>query len=213
MGRPDVTSDAATLARQLGFARALGIADAMQAIRSAAAVFNGGGGLLCLNSLAEAHVGALFDVAHGSLVFYDRASQSRFDALLGSALGGAHSADPKPIAQSVRNRERGSVVIRAIGLLGWAQYPFANAKVLMLFGDPEPPGEDLSRLLISSLGLTGAEARIAIEIASGSSLAQAAEKLGIGYETARSQLRAVFAKTDTHRQSQVATLITRLSRR
>ncbi len=85
--------------------------------------------------------------------------------------------------------------------------------MLILFGDPDPAGEDISRLLIVSFGLTGAEARIAIEIGAGNSLAEAAERHGIGYETARTQLRAVFAKTDTRRQSQVATLIARLSRR
>ena len=85
--------------------------------------------------------------------------------------------------------------------------------MLILFGDPDPAGEDISRLLIVSFGLTGAEAQIAIEIGAGNSLAEAAERHGIGYETARTQLRAVFAKTDTRRQSQVATLIARLSRR
>ena len=68
----------------------------------------------------------------------------------------------------------------------------------------------MSLLLKSSFGLTNAEARLAIELARGSSLSQAAEAFGVRYQTARSQLRAVFAKTDTHRQSQLAALLARL---
>ena len=94
----------------------------MQATGRAAAAFDGEGRLLCLNSLAEARVGDLFDVAQGALAFCDRASQFRFDALLALALRGNRAAEPKPIAQSVRNRARGSVVIQAIGLLGGRKY-------------------------------------------------------------------------------------------
>jgi len=145
------------IGNQLAFARALGIADAMQATRNAAAVFDGAGRLLCLNSLAQACVGDLFDVAQGALVFYDRASQSRFEALLGRALGDRFAPEPKPIVLYVRNREHGSVLIRAIGLLRRGQDFSASAKALILFGEPEPVGEDISRVLISSFGLTGAE--------------------------------------------------------
>jgi DNA-binding CsgD family transcriptional regulator len=45
-----------------------------------------------------------------------------------------------------------------------------------------------------------AETRITERIAVGVSLEKAAEDLGISRETARNQLKAVFAKTGTHRQ-------------
>ena len=50
-------------------------------------------------------------------------------------------------------------------------------------------------------GLTGREIDIAVLLARGQDLRSAAVTLGISYQTARSHLRSVFAKTDTHRQS------------
>lgn len=56
-------------------------------------------------------------------------------------------------------------------------------------------------------GLTQAEARLAAEMSTGDSLAQVAERLGITRETARSRLKQVFAKTDTHRQAELVHLL------
>lgn len=50
-------------------------------------------------------------------------------------------------------------------------------------------------------GLTAKEVDIAVLLAQGQDLRTAAGTLGISYQTARSHLRSVFAKTDTHRQS------------
>jgi len=203
-------SDAATLSRQMGFARALGVTDAHQGLRQPAVVLDGARRVLALNDGAQAKVGDWIDVGGRSLRFYDPISQSKFDALLASALRDELAADPRPMAQIVRSRQLQPLAIRAIALRGWAQYSFANAAVLLLLGEPQTHNEDLASILMNSFGLTKAEARIAIEIGAGGSVAAAADKFGVTYETARAQLRAVFGKTDTHRQGQLAALIGRL---
>lgn len=58
--------------------------------------------------------------------------------------------------------------------------------------------------LRSLFGLTAAEARLALLLAGGDSLTSAARTLGISPNTAKTQLRAIFAKTDTRRQAQLA---------
>lgn len=55
-----------------------------------------------------------------------------------------------------------------------------------------------------------AEARLAARLMSGDGINAAAIALGVSRETARTQLKAVFAKTNTHRQAELATLVTRL---
>jgi DNA-binding CsgD family transcriptional regulator len=65
-------------------------------------------------------------------------------------------------------------------------------------------------LLVKLFGLTSAEAKLASIIAEGVNPEQAAEELGISRETARNQLKAVFAKTATHRQSELVALLARL---
>lgn len=52
-------------------------------------------------------------------------------------------------------------------------------------------------------GLTGAEAILANAVASGRSLSAHARERGIAISTARTQLRALFAKTETHRQGEL----------
>ena len=55
--------------------------------------------------------------------------------------------------------------------------------------------------------MTGAEAKLASLLVSGMVLQEIARQLGIARETARNQLKAVFAKTETHRQGELVALL------
>ena len=55
--------------------------------------------------------------------------------------------------------------------------------------------------------LTTAEARIALGIAEGATLAAIAEKRHVSVATARTQLKTVFAKTKVHRQAELVALL------
>jgi DNA-binding CsgD family transcriptional regulator len=68
------------------------------------------------------------------------------------------------------------------------------------------------QFLSTSFGLTPAEARIAYGIARGERLATIAETSGIALTTAKTQLRAVFIKTGTHRQAELAILLARMGK-
>lgn len=59
--------------------------------------------------------------------------------------------------------------------------------------------------------LTAAEARLAVALFAGTSLRDAAAKLRISSHTARTQLKAVFAKTGTHRQSELLKFLASIS--
>jgi DNA-binding CsgD family transcriptional regulator len=61
--------------------------------------------------------------------------------------------------------------------------------------------------LTKHYGLTNAEAKLAVALADGKSLDEVAEAQCIAYETARSQLKAIFSKTDTRRQPELVALI------
>lgn len=63
---------------------------------------------------------------------------------------------------------------------------------------------------LKDLGLSPSEIRVAMIIAQGKSAKQAAHIIGRKHETVRNQLKSVFMKTDTHRQSALAVLITRM---
>ena len=55
--------------------------------------------------------------------------------------------------------------------------------------------------------LTPAEARIALGIARGKTLANIAHLHGISVQTAKTYLKSVFSKTHTHRQTELAILL------
>lgn len=74
----------------------------------------------------------------------------------------------------------------------------------------QEPGDDgLRRLpaLEALYGLTRQERRLAEQLAAGRDLRRAAAELGIGYETARQYLKAVFGKTGTCSQGQLLRLV------
>lgn len=84
----------------------------------------------------------------------------------------------------------------------------SNAAVLVLLRDPEQQVPSLD-VLGQLFGLTPTEARVAAAIAEGLAPEQIALRLRIGVGTVRSHLRQVLAKTGTHRQNELAALITR----
>lgn len=86
-----------------------------------------------------------------------------------------------------------------------------RARAIVLLMNPAVSGIADPSLVRDVLGITLGEARIASLIGSGLSPKEAAEKLGIAEETARSVLKRVFSKVGVSRQSELAVLISRLS--
>ncbi|HTM03591.1 MAG TPA: helix-turn-helix transcriptional regulator [Vicinamibacterales bacterium] len=82
--------------------------------------------------------------------------------------------------------------------------------VMLLILDGRPASQAPTDVLLSLYGLTRREAALAARLASGESLREAATGLGMAYETARSHLRRIFSKTNTSRQSELITLLTRI---
>jgi len=81
-----------------------------------------------------------------------------------------------------------------------------RACAVVLVSDQDKPLPSAGEMLRLLYGLTPAEARLAEELVSGRSLSEASERLRISKATARNQLKAVFLKTDTHRQSALVQL-------
>lgn len=76
---------------------------------------------------------------------------------------------------------------------------------------PDPPEGALGETLTRSFGLTPAEARLAVRLKDGLTLAEAAETLGVALNTARNQLRAIFDKLGLRRQSELVRALAQLA--
>jgi DNA-binding CsgD family transcriptional regulator len=81
--------------------------------------------------------------------------------------------------------------------------------VLMILADfgavPQPSPETLRRLF----GLTATEAKLAVEIGRGDTVAYIARAHRLRVATVRTHLAAIFAKTQTRRQAELAMLLAR----
>ena len=88
---------------------------------------------------------------------------------------------------------------------GFAPRPAAIAFVTDPDREPELVPDKLRRLY----GFTAREAAVVAELVRGRDLHEAAERLDMSVHTARTLLRFVFRKTDTHRQSELVGLVLR----
>jgi len=88
--------------------------------------------------------------------------------------------------------------------------PF-GATALVCITDPSARFEGLTEQQRAMLGLTPREARLAELLRNGHSVISAAEMMEITYNTARIHLAALFRKTNTTRQAELALFLERLS--
>jgi DNA-binding CsgD family transcriptional regulator len=73
--------------------------------------------------------------------------------------------------------------------------------------DPEARVEVPAEAVRRHLGLTKAEAELAVLLATGRSVEEAARDLGRAPETARTQMKRVLARTKVHRQADLVRLV------
>lgn len=98
-----------------------------------------------------------------------------------------------------------SISVRSTGRS--AHMGVGQPALALFIGDPDQKPRASPEALRDLFQLTRMEAALAVVLADGSSLIEAANKLGIAHNTARSHLRSTFSKTGAHRQSQLVRLI------
>jgi DNA-binding CsgD family transcriptional regulator len=109
---------------------------------------------------------------------------------------------------AIRRDGKQPVVVRAVPIHSGTHGLGARALLTLTPIGPREPAS--AALVAQAFALTPAEARLAVIIAQGATPERAAGVLGISRQTARNQLKAVFAKTGTHRQSELVALLSRL---
>lgn len=202
-------SASAGLSQMLGFAKANAALEAFQVSGVAAVLIDRHGSVFRLNAAAEQLLGLELQIRNGQLVWSDHRATTLLNSSLHQLLWGGMASGPA--APVVLPREHGRpVVAYPTQLTTLAQDILAPARAAVVFVDLARQTATSDHILRSVFGLSPAEARLAMRISSGESLEFAADALGVAYETARNHLKAVFAKTDTHRQAEVVSLLARL---
>jgi DNA-binding CsgD family transcriptional regulator len=107
-----------------------------------------------------------------------------------------------------RPSERRPFPVMVTPLLGQPDGGSADDAAAVIFiSNPDWSGISTAQVLQSLYSLTAAEAELVRLLAEGKSLDEAAEHRGVTMNTARSQLKHVFAKTDTRRQGELVQIV------
>ena len=151
-----------------------------------------------------------FSVRRRKLAIEDRIAQAQFDEVV-NRIGAASETDILTIEPIlVRRSGRSSILIRTLPVSRPASTPFLGARVILTLADLDRVRTIEDGILRRLFGLTPAEERLGRQLANGLSLIDAADASRITRETVRVQLKAIFAKTGTHRQSDLIAVLSRL---
>jgi DNA-binding CsgD family transcriptional regulator len=110
---------------------------------------------------------------------------------------------------TISRGDEGAMYRVVIAPLSTDETPAAQAAEAALFIDiiHEPDADEEAQFWQQEFLLTRAEARLAVQLMAGASLTQAADLLGVTHNTVRSQLRAIFEKTQARRQADLVRML------
>jgi DNA-binding CsgD family transcriptional regulator len=208
----DRLTEVATLSTAVGRIALSSATNALNSVRLPAIALDRLGFVLDANCGAEDLFDADLCVKARRLAVWDAAARRDLEKLVDRLLVTSDLATLPCADIVVRRRGKRPVILRILPVHGAARTPFLGARVLLTLTSLEPQPLLKAATLTRAFGLTPAEARLASIIAVGRSPEQAAEALGISCLTVRNQLKAIFGKTDTHRQSELVALLSQLKR-
>jgi DNA-binding CsgD family transcriptional regulator/PAS domain-containing protein len=203
---------AGALARALGFARAEAALAAFEVSGLAVALLDRLGTVLRLNAAAERLLGPDLKIAHGRIAASDHDATAALDRALHALLwsvGGQALAPPVPLPRP----EKRPLLAYAVRPPAICADALAACQAVVVFIDPEDRRQPPEAHLKAAFGLSPAESRLAARLATGESLTDAADRLGVTYETARTELKRVFLKLGVSRQSELVALLGRIASR
>jgi DNA-binding CsgD family transcriptional regulator len=207
-GLADQLTAAATLSVIVGRSALDAATEALSLIHQPALVLNRTGAVIRTNQAAEDIFDDDLRVRGGRLHVQDKSAAAALGALIDQMT--LSSGLPRAEAVTIRRGLKKPIIARIHPIPDAARSPFLGARALLILSSlaPKPP---LSKNLLAGIfGLSPAEARLASIIAGGVDLRTAAEELGVARDTARNQLKAIFAKTGAHRQSELVELLAKL---
>jgi DNA-binding CsgD family transcriptional regulator len=183
---------------------------ALERVNSAAIVIDATGRATQMNLPAQNLLGGNFNLVRGRPTAHDPASNRRLQQLVSFALH-AERSNPQAFPPIVVDRDEAPwFLVEAMPVTAFGSDLFSSGRVILLLTDLTAPLRPEATQLCAAFGLTVAEAKLAAKLASGVGIDGAAASLGVSRETARTQLKAVFAKTNTRRQAELAALVARL---
>lgn len=149
-------------------------------------------------------------IVDGDIKLSRKSSKDKLNDYIATAIGAQKSQDPVPVNALAIERPSGKanleVLVKPIAVDESIESK-DTPRAMLFISDPEKKYEIDIKILMSLYQLTHAEARLAKHLAAGRTLDESANELGIARNTARAQLRSIFAKTGVTQQSILVSLI------
>ena len=172
------------------------------------------GRVVASNAASQALLGDGLNVVNDRLVLTNPAASEEAVTAIRNALDGNRilvAQETKPILVHRQSANRPlALYVLPIPAQNSGNGFLTRARAIVLLMNPTADGIPDPSLIRDVLGVTLGEARIAALVGSGLSPKDAAERLGIAEETARSVLKRVFSKVGVSRQSELAAMMARL---
>jgi DNA-binding CsgD family transcriptional regulator len=210
----DSLTDVATLSQAVGRQVLLGTLSAFELINDAALSMSGTGLVIEMNKAATDLFDADFRVRKSRLYMRDGKASQALERMLweGPGDGEIRLQSRGRVGNIIvaRREAKKPILIRVLPIHGAASTPFLGARAILVLRDLEAARRPPLDIMSEAFSLTAAEAKVASMVATGSSPEEIAITLQVSRETIRHQIKAIFSKTGTHRQSELAALVSRI---
>lgn len=187
--------------------------EALDAMPTGVIIVDRAGGIVYANHFAHAILasGEGVIVTDAGLTLDRPGHRIRIRDLIAHLEGGSGSSSlTEPIAYTIprfrQQRPLTCLLVSAAGR-GAAVEQVDAAAAILFVGDPERPVAFDATRISRLYGLSRAEARVAALLARGFRLEEAADSLGIAYETVRKHLKQIFVKTSVSRQAELVRML------
>jgi DNA-binding CsgD family transcriptional regulator len=196
---------AGLMAARLGLERAAAMTSTLQMIGLPAAVLTRTGRVLSTNLLFEGLTSLFIPVAFGRLAIAHVGANRLFQEAVEAVAGVEPVVRSIPIAETEEHR---ACIVHLVPLRRSAHDVFPGGDLVVAVSALKRSAIVPSPAVLTGLfDLTPAEAKFASAIIAGHSVKRASETVGIAESSGRTYLARIFAKTGTHRQSELVALL------
>ncbi len=194
------------LSRALGSAAAFSALDAFEFSQTAAVLIDRHGRAMQLNSSAERLLHGDVQIRDRRITAADRSATAALDRCLYELI---LRRDAAGLVAPVKLPRFGQRPLLAYPgrLPAMISNPLTDCQAIVVLVDPDARKRADAAVLHRVFDLTDAESRLATLLGSGESLDDICDQLHIAKETGRNHLKSIFAKTGTHRQSELAIML------
>ena len=201
-------STGAAIARALSASAATGALEAFEMSGTAVVLLNRLGNVFKANPSAERLLVDDIQIVKGQLTAKDARATTALNRAIHHLLWHPTAGLSAPVA--LPRASRRPLLAYPARLSNSTANALADCQAMVILIDPDTRSRTPEMTLRSAFRLTEAEARLATQLTFGNSLESVADQFGIAKETARSQLKSIFAKTGVHRQAELVAVLARL---